>query len=221
MRAVTVFVAVALTVLAGATAEVRAQSTTSPAEEAIPDIRALSKDITDQGGRLRDDAAAALKKADELEGKMQESQKNFDLEVAKKNTNEMIANLRSARDRLSPEQTYRKALGKAESTIRDLASRAEANLDAKIREMKGYYAQTLAELMELQRAAEETRNQLTVEIDRFEKLSDRMAFTRTIAGIEAFMQHARAYLESMRSLGARMRGVGNTLENFGQNPPTD
>lgn len=226
MRSAIILGLASFAVLSAVTIEVSQASTDTSAagqpaaEQAIPDIKALSKDITEQGNRLLEDAQSALKRADDLEPKLQESQKNFDLELAKKNVNEMVATLRTARDRLSPDKTYRKALAKAEFTIRDLSSLAEASADPTIRAMKSYYEQVASEIVELQRGSEELRNQLTVEIDRFERMLDRIAFTRTVAGIEEFMQQARSYLEIMRNIGARARGFGNSVENFGQSPPS-
>jgi hypothetical protein len=229
MRMVRIFGAVAMMmVLATPYTAVSAQTgQASPTaggpviDDTLPDVRTLSSELTAQGDQLRDGAAEALKRADDLERKLKELQADkMDLGVAKKNVGEIINLLRTAQNRLAPENTYRKLLEKADAMVRDLGSIAEAHTDSEVRRAAGYFRQTLGELAGLQNGAEETRTRLMASADRLERMLDRLAITRTIAGIEEFLQTARAYLENMRALGDRAVGLANKLENYGRPPAT-
>jgi len=61
-------------------------------------------------------------------------------------------------------------LRKEEVAVRDLAIRAEAHPDSKIRKTAGYFQQKTTELHALNRFVEEIRTRLVTQIDRLEEL---------------------------------------------------
>jgi DNA repair exonuclease SbcCD ATPase subunit len=77
------------------------------------------------------------------------------------------------------------------------------------------------EIARLESDAEETRTRLVAQIDRLERLRDRLRYTRAASEVEAFVKNARSYLDHVKAIADDAQHLASGLENFGKPPTTN
>ena len=130
--------------------------------------------------------------------------------------------LRDAADRLAPQNKFRKMLEALRVLIaRARAAAAGASPDPKRRARADSFTASADKIALFQREAEEMRTRFTADIDRIERLRDRLEDAYAANEIDDFVKHARAYLDQMKAIADDTRHLANGLENFGSPPPTN
>ena len=191
---------------------VNAVAAGQPKKRQIRDFATASKLIAEQASQLKDDAAARDVRLQELEDSLQKDQQ--DIEVKGRIIDEFVLLMRGAAERLAPAAEFRTAFSSLETEIRSYANQAETNPDPEVRKTAEYFRQRAADITAIVRAAEETRSHLSIDIDRFLPIKDRLRLSRLPAELQQNMKGGQVYLNYMRTLAARSQRVADNLDNF-------
>ena len=177
---------------------------------------AIAKTIVEEASRLTTDAITWGQKLHELELDIRNNAS--DVESTGRRVDEGLFVLRAIAARLAPTSETRISLRKQEDAIRDLASRAEVRAEQSIRKIAGYFQQKTTELHALNRSMEETRIQLTTQIDQLQELKEQLAFNHAAAQNGEPLKGAQNSLERLRALTADAQRFATDLDSFGGTP---
>lgn len=210
-------------VIAGIAANGDGQTTPNAAQLATsigdqPDLHALARDLTAEAKRLQDDTASRLTELSKLERELQDNQENT--VAARQNVDALVKLLSEARDRLSPDGKFRKALTAEEDAARNLARGAAADPDQEIRAMADKFKQAASDIGSMASEAEEARTRLTAQVDRLVQLRGRLVYATALAEVDRFVANARAYLDNLNAIADGAQNLANKLDNFGHGVPT-
>jgi hypothetical protein len=177
------------------------------------DPSTISKAMIHGTMRLKDDAAGWAQKLQELELDLQ---KNQDVEAVGKDIDECLVVLRAAARRLAPDAETEVTFRKQEVAVRDLAIRAEVQLDPDIRKTAGYFQQKTTELHALSRSVEEIRTRLITQIDRLEELKIQLEFNRTAAQIGEAVKGGEVSLDNIQAITEDAQRIAADFDGFGR-----
>jgi septal ring-binding cell division protein DamX len=125
-----------------------------------------------------------------------------------KDIDECLAVLRAAANRLAPDAEARETFRKQESALREVASRAEVQSDPAIRSTAAYFQQKTIELRALSRSVEETRIELTTQIDRLEA---QLRFNAGAGQMSELVRGGRNILTGIQAIAANAQQLANDL----------
>ena len=172
------------------------------------DLSAISKAIVNKASLLKDDAAGWDHKLQELELDLDLKKNQQDFEAMAKDVDKCLAVLRTAADRLAPDAEARETFRKQEGALREVASRAEAHSDPAIRKTAAYFQGKTTELRALNRSVEETRIELTTQIDRLEA---QLRFNAGAGQTSELVRGGRAILDGIQAIAANAQRLANDL----------
>jgi hypothetical protein len=175
------------------------------------DLSIISKAIVDEASRLKNDAAGWDQKLQELEFDLDLKKNRQDFEAMAKDIDECLAVLRTAADRLAPDAEARGTFRKQEGALREVASRAEVHSDPAVRKTAAYFQRKTTELRALNRSVEETRIELTTQIDRLEA---QLAFNAGAGQTSELVRRGRAILGGIQAIAANAQRLANDLAGF-------
>jgi hypothetical protein len=164
---------------------------------------------------LKNDAAGWDQKLQELEFDFDLKKNQQDFEAMAKDIDECLAVLRTAADRLAPDAEARETFRKQEAALREVASRAEVHSDRAVRKTAAYFQRKTTELRALNRSVEETRIELTTQIDR---LKAQLAFSAGAGQMSGLVRDGRAILSGIQAITANAQQLANDLAGFGRTP---
>ena len=180
------------------------------------DLTTISKEIIDEGSRLKNDAAEWDQKMQVLELDLNKSQQ--DDEATAKDVDESLVVLRAAAGRLGPDGEARVTFRRQEVALRELASWAEVHSLPEIRKIAGYFQQKTTELRALSRSVEETRMGLMAQIELLQELKVQLEFNRAAGQIGELLKRGEASLNSIQVIAANAQQLANDLAGFGRTP---
>jgi hypothetical protein len=178
------------------------------------DLSTISKAIVNEASRLKTMLLGG-KKLQELEFDLDLKKNQQDFEAMAKDIDECLAVLRTAADRLAPDAEARETFRKQEAALREVASRAEVHSDRAVRKTAAYFQRKTTELRALNRSVEETRIELTTQIDR---LKAQLAFSAGAGQMSGLVRDGRAILSGIQAITANAQQLANDLAGFGSTP---
>jgi hypothetical protein len=114
----------------------------------------------------------------------------------------------AAADRLAPDAVARETFRKQEGALREIASRAEVHSDPAVRKSAAYFQRKTTELRALNRSVEETRIELTTQIDRLEA---QLAFNAGAGQMSELMKGGRNIVNGIQAITANAQQLANDL----------
>jgi hypothetical protein len=175
----------------------------------------ISKAIINEASRLKSDAAGWEKELQELEVDLDLKKSQQDFEGMGKDIDACVAVLRTAAGRLTPDAKARETFRKQEVALREVASRAEVHSDPAIRKTAAYFQLKTTELRALNRSLEETRIELTTQIDRLEA---QLKFNAGAGQMSELVRGGRDILRGMQAITANAQQLANELAGIGSTP---
>ena len=179
------------------------------------DLSTISKAIVNEASRLKNDAAGWDQKLQELELDLDLKKNRQDFEAMAKDVDECLVVPRTAADRLAPDAEARGTFRKQEGALREVASRAEVQSDPAIRKTAGYFQRKTTELRVLNRSVEETRIELTTQIDRLEA---QLEFNAGAGQMSELVRGGRDILNGIQAITANAQQLANDLAGLGRTP---
>ena len=176
----------------------------------------IAKTIMEEASRLASDSIAWAQKLHELAVDVRNNAP--DVDTTARRVDECLVVLRAVATRLAPNSETRISLRKQEDAIRDLASRAEVHAEQSVRKNADYFQQKTSELHALNRSMEETRIQLTAQIDQLQELKEQLEFNHAAAHNGEPLKGAQGSVEHLQALTADAQRLANNLDSFGGNP---
>lgn len=179
------------------------------------DVRTISKTIFNEASRLKNDAAGWDQKLQELELDLDLKKRQQDFEAMAKDLDECLVVLRAAADRLAPDAEARETFRKQEGALREVASRAEVHPDPTVRKTAAYFQRKTTELRALNRSVEETRIELTTQIDRLEA---QLAFNAGAGQMNELVRAGWDIVNGIQAIAANAQQFANDLASIGRTP---
>jgi hypothetical protein len=172
------------------------------------DLRTISRAIVNEASLLKDDFAGWGQRLQELEVDLDLKKRQQNFEAMAKDIDECVAVLRAAADRLAPDAEARETFRNQEDALREVASRAEVHSDPAIRKTAAYFQRKTTELRALNRSVEETRIELTTQIDRLEA---QLAFNAGAGQMSELVKGGRAILDDIQAITANAQRLASEL----------
>jgi len=171
-------------------------------------LSTISKALVNEAARLKTAVARWDQKLGELDLDLDLKKRKQDFQGMAKDIDECLAVLRAAANRLAPDDEVRETFRKQESALREVASRAEVQSDPAIRSTAAYFQQKTIELRALSRSVEETRIELTTQIDRLEA---QLRFNAGAGQMSELVRGGRNILTGIQAIAANAQQLANDL----------
>jgi hypothetical protein len=171
-------------------------------------LSTISKALVNEASRLKNAVAGWDQKLGELDLDLDLKKREQDFQGMANDIDECLAVLRAAANRLAPDEEVRETFRKQESALREVASRAEVQSDPAIRKNATYFQQKTTEIRALNRSVEETRIELTTQMDRLEA---QLKFNAGAGQMSELVRGGRDILTGIQAIAANAQQLANDL----------